>query len=133
VAASVVVLDSLQGGVSRFYSEILRLKQITDLAKGPISVLFLLDEFLQGTNSHDRRIGAEAILRTLFEQRAIGLVTTHDLALTEIAGALGSRASNAHFEDHLQNGKLRFDHRLSPGVVQTSNALELMRSIGLDV
>jgi MutS domain V len=133
VAASVVVLDSLQGGVSRFYSEILRLKQITDIAKGPIRVLFLLDEFLQGTNSHDRRIGAEAILRSLFERRAIGLVTTHDLALTEIAVAIGPRAANAHFEDHLEDGRLRFDHHLSPGVVQTSNALELMRSIGLDV
>jgi MutS domain V len=133
VAASVVVLDSLQGGISRFYSEILRLKQITDLAKGPIPVLFLLDEFLQGTNSHDRRIGAEAILRTLFERRAIGLVSTHDLALTEIAVALGPRAANAHFEDRLEEGKLRFDHHLSPGVVQTSNALELMRSIGLEV
>jgi MutS domain V len=133
VAASVVVLDSLQGGVSRFYSEILRLKQVTDMAKGQIPVLFLLDEFLQGTNSHDRRIGAEAILRSLFERRAIGLVTTHDLALTEIAVALGPRAANAHFEDRLEDGKLRFDHHLSPGVVQTSNALELMRSIGLDV
>jgi MutS domain V len=133
VAASVVVLDSLQGGVSRFYAEILRLKQVTDMTKGPIPVLFLLDEFLQGTNSHDRRIGAEAILRSLFERRAIGLVTTHDLALTEIAVALGPGAANAHFEDHLEDGKLRFDHHLSPGVVQTSNALELMRSIGLDV
>jgi len=133
VAASVVVLDSLQGGVSRFYSEILRLKQITDLAKGPIPVLFLLDEFLQGTNSHDRRTGAEAILRSLFERGAIGLITTHDLALTEIAAVLGPKAGNVHFEDRLEEGKLRFDHHLSPGVVQTSNALELMRSIGLEV
>jgi hypothetical protein len=133
VAASVVALDSLQGGISRFYAEILRLRQITELAKGPIPVLYLLDELLQGTNSHDRRIGAEAILRSLFNRGSIGLVTTHDLALTEIAAALGPQATNAHFEDRIENGKLHFDHRLSPGIVQTSNALELMRSIGLEV
>ena len=133
VAASVCILDSLQGGISRFYAEIARLKLITDLTSGPSAVLFLLDELLQGTNSHDRRIGAEAIARSLFERGAIGLITTHDLALTEIADSLGSGAANFHFEDHLENGKLRFDYHLSPGIVRTSNALDLMRSIGLDV
>jgi DNA mismatch repair ATPase MutS len=127
------VLDSLQGGVSRFYAEIRRLKQITDLTRGPLAVLFLLDEFLQGTNSHDRRLGAEAMVRNLVERGAIGLVTTHDLALAQIAEGLGPRAANAHFEDRLEDGKLLFDYRLQPGVVETSNALNLMRSIGLDV
>ena len=133
VAASVCVLDSLQGGISRFYAEIARLKLIVDLTRGPSPVLFLLDELLQGTNSHDRRIGAEAIARSLFERGAIGLITTHDLALAEIADSLGPGAGNFHFEDRLENGKLRFDYHLTPGVVQTSNALDLMRSIGLDV
>jgi DNA mismatch repair ATPase MutS len=96
-------------------------------------VLFLLDELLQGTNSHDRRIGAEAVVRNLLKRGAVGLLTTHDLALAEIAVAMGATAANFHFEDHLEEGKLRFDHRLSPGIVQTSNALQLMRSIGLDV
>jgi len=96
-------------------------------------VLFLLDEFLQGTNSHDRRRGAEAMVRSLVERGAIGLVTTHDLALAEIAAELGPRAANAHFEDRFENGKLVFDYRLRPGIVKTSNALDLMRSIGLDV
>jgi hypothetical protein len=133
VGASICVLDSLQGGVSRFYAEIRRLKQITDLTRGPLAVLFLLDEFLQGTNSHDRRLGAEAMVRNLVERGAIGLVTTHDLALAQIAEGLGPRAANAHFEDRLEDGKLLFDYRLQPGVVETSNALNLMRSIGLDV
>ncbi|HKQ87852.1 MAG TPA: hypothetical protein VJS43_13895 [Candidatus Acidoferrales bacterium] len=133
VAASVCVLDSLQGGVSRFYAEITRLKLITDMAEKPTPVLFLLDELLSGTNSHDRRIGAEAVVRGLFQRNAVGLVTTHDLSLAEIANLLGDRAANVHFEDHVDGGKLRFDYRLAPGVVQTSNALELMRSIGLDV
>ncbi|HXN98466.1 MAG TPA: hypothetical protein VN881_05290 [Candidatus Acidoferrales bacterium] len=133
VGASVCVLDSLQGGISRFYAEITRLKVIADLTNGPLPVLFLLDELLQGTNSHDRRIGAEAVVRNFLERGAVGLLTTHDLALAEIAVAMGATAANFHFEDHLEDGKLRFDHRLSPGIVQTSNALQLMRSIGLDV
>lgn len=133
VGASICVLDSLLGGVSRFYAEIRRLKQIMDLTQGRLGVLFLLDEFLQGTNSHDRRLGAEATVRSLVEHGAIGLVTTHDLALAAIAGKLDSRAANAHFQDRLENGKLVFDYRLQPGVVRTSNALNLMRSIGLDV
>jgi len=133
VGASVCVLDSLQGGISRFYAEITRLKVIADLTNGPLPVLFLLDELLQGTNSHDRRIGAEAVVRNFLERGAVGLLTTHDLALAEIAVAMGATAANFHFEDHLEDGKLRFDHRLSPGIVRTSNALQLMRSIGLDV
>ena len=133
VGASVCVLDSLQGGISRFYAEITRLKVISDLTAGPMPVLFLLDELLQGTNSHDRRIGAEAVVRNLLKRGAIGLLTTHDLALTEIAIDLASIGANFHFQDHLEDGKLRFDHHLSHGIVQTSNALQLMRSIGLDV
>jgi hypothetical protein len=133
VGASICVLDSLQGGISRFYAEIRRLKQIVDLTQGSVAVLFLLDEFLQGTNSHDRRRGAEAMVRSLVERGAIGLVTTHDLALAEMAAELGPRAANAHFEDRFENGKLVFDYRLQPGIVKTSNALDLMRSIGLDV
>lgn len=133
VAASICVLDSLQGGISRFYAEIMRLKLITELTKGPMPVLFLLDELLNGTNSHDRRIGAEGLVRSLVEGGGIGLVTTHDLALAKMVDQLGPKAANFHFEDHLENGRLRFDYKLNPGVVQTSNALHLMRSIGLEV
>jgi DNA mismatch repair ATPase MutS len=133
VGASIQIVDSLQDGKSRFYTEITRLKQIVDLTREVLPVLFLLDEFLQGTNSHDRRIGAEAIVRGLIKRDAIGLLTTHDLALTEIAEALGKAATNQHFEDRLENGALLFDYQLRPGVVRRSNALELMRSVGLDV
>ncbi|MGZ4835881.1 MAG: MutS-related protein, partial [Terriglobales bacterium] len=93
-----------------------------------------LDELLHGTNSHDRKIGAEGILRALLERRAIGIATTHDLALTAIANtAPDDRVRNAHFEDHVEDGRMRFDYILRNGVVTKSNALELMRSIGLDV
>lgn len=133
LGASLRTVDSLQEGRSRFYAEILRLRQIMDLTSGDIPVLFLLDELLSGTNSHDRRIGAEAVLRGLVERGAIGLITTHDLALAQIVEALAGRAANCHFEDHLEDGKISFDYKLRPGVVQRSNALELMRAVGLQV
>ena len=133
LGASIRIQDSLQAGASRFYAEITRLRQIVELTKGSLPVLFLLDEILHGTNSHDRRIGAEGVVRGLIERGAIGLVTTHDLALSRIAEDLAPRADNVHFEDHLEEGKMAFDYQLRPGVVQRSNALELMRSVGLEV
>ena len=96
-------------------------------------VLFLLDELLSGTNSHDRLAGAAGILRGLIDRGAIGLATTHDLALTAMVEQLGGRARNVHFEDRFEDGTLMFDYQLKPGVVQTSNAIALMRAVGLDV
>jgi hypothetical protein len=128
--ATLRIQDSLQAGRSRFYAEITRLKELSDLAGGEPPLLFLLDEILHGTNSHDRRIGAEAVVRGLVAKGAIGLVTTHDLALTELAGADGALA-NAHFEDQVRDGEIAFDYRLRPGVVSHSNALALMRAVGL--
>ncbi len=132
VGASIRSSDSLQDGTSRFYAEITRLRKLVDLAAaGPL--LFLIDELLNGTNSHDRQIGAEAVVRGLVSRGAIGLVTTHDLALTQISAALEPRGANVHFEDHLEDGKITFDYIMRPGVVKKSNALELMRSVGLDI
>lgn len=133
VGASIRINDSLQEGSSRFYAEITRLRQILDFAQREPSLLFLLDELLQGTNSKDRRIGGEGIVRALVDRGAIGLVSTHDLALTDIGGALHGRLRNVHFEDELANGRMTFDYKLRDGVVTKSNGLELMRSIGLDV
>jgi hypothetical protein len=133
VGASIRVLDSLQDGRSRFYAEITRLREIVALASGPRTLLFLMDELLSGTNSHDRKIGAGAIVRTLVERGGIGLITTHDLALANIAADFPGRALNVHFEDTLENGRLHFDYHLRQGVVERSNALDLMRSVGLEV
>lgn len=125
------VSDSLQTGKSLFFAAIERLKRVTALAGGDPPLLFLLDELLAGTNSHDRRIGAEAVLRRLVDDGAIGIVTTHDLALTEIADDLGPAAANAHFRDTLVGDRMRFDYTLRPGVVDRGNALALMRLVGL--
>lgn len=96
-------------------------------------LLFLLDELLEGTNSHDRCVGAEALLRQLIERHAIGLVTTHDLALTAITATLDGAMRNTHFEDQIAHGEMNFDYVLRDGIVPKSNALELMRWIGLKV
>ena len=131
VGASICVLDSLQGGVSRFYAEIKRLKLISDLAQGPMPSLFLLDELLSGTNSHDRLLGTQKLVNNLVQRGAMGMVTTHDLALAHIPESMNGSARNYHFEDHLENGQLVFDFKLKAGVVQTSNTIKLMQSIGL--
>lgn len=133
LAASIRIVDSLEKGESHFMAEILRLRQVVEVARETPPALFLLDEILHGTNSHDRRIGAEAVIRGLVDHGALGIVTTHDLALTEIVPASGGRLANFHFEDHLEDGAMRFDYRLREGVVAKSNAVALMRSVGLDV
>jgi hypothetical protein len=133
VGATLHVHDSLQAGRSRFYAEISRIRGIADLAGRPPAPLFLLDELFQGTNSHDRRIGAEALLLNLIDRGAIGLTTTHDLALTAIAEESRGRAVNVHFDDDLRDGELTFDYRMKPGPVTHSNALALMKAVGLPV
>ena len=133
VGASIRVVDSLQDGRSRFYAEITRLREIVNLTGGKRTVLFLIDELLSGTNSHDRLIGAEAVVRGLVHRGAIGMITTHDLALAHIGEDFDGRAANVHFEDTIEGGALHFDYRLRAGVVKKSNALELMRSVGLEV
>jgi DNA mismatch repair ATPase MutS len=132
IGATIRIQDSLQAGTSRFYAEIQRIRHIVDQAE-TAPVLFLLDEVLNGTNSHDRAVGAEAIVKALVARRAIGLVTTHDLSLARVADALAPLAANVHFEDRLVDGNLLFDYRMKPGVVTRSNALELMRAVGLEI
>jgi hypothetical protein len=133
LGTSIRRVDSLQERRSSFYTEILRIRDVFELTEGSARVLFLFDELLEGTNSNDRRIGSEGLLRALLDRGALGIVTTHDLALTEIAQVLPSAVRNVHFQDYVEEGKMRFDHKLRDGVVAKSNALELMRLIGLKV
>jgi DNA mismatch repair ATPase MutS len=124
---------TVAAGSSHFYAEITRLRVLMDLANGPRPLLFLLNEIFHGTNSHDRLIGAAAILRGFLSRGAIGLLTTHDLALTHVADSLAPHAANVCFADQLANGQLVFDYCMRPGVVQKSKALALMWAAGLEV
>jgi len=147
VATSMRVSDSLEHGVSRFYAELQKLRRVLELARRAQQqqqqqqqgergqraqvVLFLLDEILHGTNTRERLIGARAIVRELVALGAIGAVSTHDLALGDLADAQGSRVRNVHFEEQVSGDVMTFDYRLREGVVQSSNALRLMQSVGL--
>ena len=133
IGATLRIQDSLQEGRSRFYAEITRIRELADIARGPRPLLFLLDELFHGTNSHDRLVGASGVLRSLIDRGAIGLITTHDLALTAIADNVGAYAANVHFEEWFDDGEMRFDYRLKAGRVERSNALALMRAVGLEV
>jgi hypothetical protein len=133
VGATLRIQDSLLEGRSRFYAEITRIRELADVSLGPRPLLFLLDELFHGTNSHDRLVGASGVLRSLLDRGAIGLITTHDLALTAIARALAPRANNIHFEDWFEGGEIRFDYTVRPGPVTRSNAIALMRAVGLEV
>jgi len=133
VGASIGVHDSLLDGRSRFHAEVLRLREIVDLLEGDAPLLFLLDELLSGTNSADRVAGATAVLGHLLDHGAVGLVTTHDLALARACDALGTRAVQGHFEDQVVGDQMVFDYALRPGPLPRGNALGVMRLVGLPV
>jgi hypothetical protein len=130
IGCSISVHDSLLLGKSRFQAEVERLKWILNLSRTN-NVLFLLDEMLGGTNSADRLVGARAVIEQLAAKGAIGLVTTHDLAVTEVVKALDDRAINVHFEEYYQNGEMRFDYRMRPGVLTRTNGVNVMAALGL--
>ncbi len=131
VGASLRIVDSLPAGVSHFYAEVKRLRELRELTEGPLPALLLLDEIFHGTNSHDRRLGASAVLRNLIQDGAFALVTTHDLALAELAESLGSLARNVHFEDQVQDERMYFDYRMRAGVAGQGNALRILQAEGL--
>jgi hypothetical protein len=133
IGATLRTFDSLEAGVSRFFAEIQRLRAVVGLAEKSPLTLFLLDEILHGTNSKDRLAGARAIVGALLGRGALGLVTTHDLALARLVDELVPAAKNVHFDDRIEDGQLIFDYRLRPGIVTRSNALSLMRLVGLPV
>jgi ABC-type multidrug transport system fused ATPase/permease subunit len=138
---SVRVQDSLERGVSFFLAELQRLKLIVDAATrahahGGPRVLYLLDEILQGTNTAERSVAARRIIAYLVEQGAIGAVSTHDLALADDPRLLPAAVA-VHFTDTVGESPdappMSFDYRLRPGVATTTNALRLMRLIGLEL
>jgi DNA mismatch repair ATPase MutS len=141
------VKDSLEQGVSHFYAELEKLKRVLDLARSDAAgaELFLLDEILHGTNSRERILGARAILTELLRRGAMGAVSTHDLGISDLEAKLaaegkrdsgdktGITAKNVHFEEQVEGEKMTFDYRLRDGIVQSSNALRLMKLVGIDV
>jgi DNA mismatch repair ATPase MutS len=132
VCASMSVVDSLMNAKSRFLAEVDRLRQTIDAATNR-PVLFLVDEIFSGTNSRDRRIAAEAVLRTLVDRGAIGALSTHDLALAEIPAEAEQLGINVHMGARDGGGPMDFDYRLKTGVTTESNALAIARMAGVPV
>ena len=130
IACSIAVHDSLRDNKSRFQAEVERLKAVLDTARAT-GTLFLLDEMLSGTNSKDRLFGAQAVISELLTAAAIGLITTHDLALTQIGDSHNGRVSNVHFEEYYADGAMQFDYRMRPGVLTRTNGINVMAALGL--
>ena len=130
IGCSISIHDSLMQGRSNFQAEVERLKRILDLSSDG-NLLFLLDEVLGGTNSRDRYFGAKAVIEELVRNGACGFVTTHDLALTQMVTTFDGRALNVHFEEHYEDGEMRFDYRMRSGVLTRTNGLNVMAALGL--
>ncbi|MBN1210882.1 MAG: DNA mismatch repair protein MutS [Myxococcaceae bacterium] len=134
VLTSMRVKDSLERGVSYFYAEVQRIKAVLDAAqRAQGQCLFLLDEILLGTNTRERQIASREVLRLLLGTGACGAVTTHDLSLAALADEPGAHVVNVHFRDHLEGEKMVFDYTLRQGVVDTTNALRVLRMAGVPV
>jgi hypothetical protein len=131
--ASMRAEDSLQRGASYFHAELQKLRTVVEDADAEPPVFFLLDELLRGTNARARHLGAKAVLLHLLKRRGMGLVATHDVALAALEQEHRGQIQNVHFTDVVQDGEMRFDYRLRPGVVHTSNALRLLAMAGIDV
>ena len=133
VYTSMRIRDSLEQGVSHFYAELLRLKGVQDAVHADHRVLFLLDEILHGTNSRERTAGARSVVLDLTRRGAIGAVSSHDLGLVGLEAESGGGIENKHFSDQIEGGTMTFDYKLREGVVRSTNALRLMRLVGLAV
>jgi DNA mismatch repair ATPase MutS len=124
--------DNLEKSISSFYAEILRIKMIVKAAKDGEKVFFLLDEIFKGTNSVDRHTGAKVLIKQLGESGAAGLVSTHDLELGDMEKEY-KKIKNYHFQEHYENGELKFDYKLKRGISTTRNALYIIKMAGIDV
>jgi hypothetical protein len=133
VRASMRIADSLQSHASYFQAELQRLRIVVDEAEAEPPIFFLLDELLRGTNAKARHIGARAVVKHLLDRGAVGLVATHDVALSELERERPGKVINVHFTDVIEHGQMIFDYRLRPGVVRTSNALRLLQQVGIEV
>jgi hypothetical protein len=134
LACCIRVDDSLDAGLSFFYAEVKRLKTILDATKERTAppVVFLIDEIFKGTNNRERLIGSRAYIADLARGNGYGLVTSHDLELTDLDRSIPG-LTNAHFQETVTAGALTFDYTLRPGPCPTTNALRIMELEGLPV
>ena len=128
------VSDSVIDGISYFYSEVKRLKELLDLINNNEGkpVFYLIDEIFKGTNNIERRQGSSAFIKSLTGKKCVGLVSTHDLELVNLADD-NKFIINYHFKEEVQKDKMIFDYKLREGPCPTTNALKIMEIEGLPV
>ena len=127
------VVDDLTQGVSTYYAELTRIKMVIEAARSGEQIIYLLDEIFKGTNSKDRILGTKAVIRMLSSLPTLGLLTTHDLELAALADENPEHIKNYHFDDQIENDRISFDYKLKPGVSTSTNAIALMKMVGIDV
>ncbi|SFH43167.1 MutS domain V [Desulfotomaculum arcticum] len=132
VYTSIHINDNLEKNISTFYAELQRIKLIIDAARSGEAIICLIDEIFKGTNSKDRILGAQAVIKSLNKLAAIGLVSTHDLELSRLEKEI-SQIKNYHFTDKISGREINFDYRLKPGVSKSTNAIALMKIIGIEI
>ena len=127
---SMRIADNLSEGISTFYAELKRIKGIIELAKKKPKLMFLIDEVFRGTNSVDRLVGAQTILKKLDELGSVGMITTHDLELCTIANEC-PRIKNYSFSENYTDGEIHFDYQMKAGISTTTNAKYLMEMMDI--
>lgn len=127
---SMRIADDLNAGISTFYAELERIKNILTASRQDSTTFFLIDEIFRGTNSVDRLQGARTVITKLNEMGAVGMISTHDLELCELE-KINSRSRNYNFAEHYRNGQIYFDYKLRPGKSKTTNAQYLMEMLGI--
>jgi MutS domain V len=133
VCASISITDSLAERKSKFLAEVERLRASIGATEGDRPVLFLIDEILSGTNSRDRRVAAESVITALVAAGAVGALSTHDLALTEIADNPALCGVNVHMQSEDPNEPLAFDYRVKSGILSKTNALAIVKMLGIHI
>ncbi|WP_425461086.1 MutS-related protein [Fodinibius salinus] len=129
---SINVSDSLDDGLSHFYAEVKRLRELLNLLNDnhQTPVFFMVDEIYRGTNNRERLQGSKAFLKQVAGKNGVGLVSTHDLELAGLEEEI-PQLSNYHFAETLEDDKMSFKYKLKPGPCPTTNALKIMEMEGL--
>ncbi len=131
IFTSMRVLDDVSKGLSSFYAEVLRIKEVVENLEKKNPMLVLIDEIFKGTNSTDRIVGAKEIIKTLNKDYVITLVSTHDFELCSLVEQREITGFNYHFEEYYRNDKIYFDYKIKQGKCKTKNAVHILRMAGL--
>lgn len=131
VYTSMRIEDSISQGISSFYAELLRIKEMIDRSQSTEPMLALIDEIYRGTNSRDRILGAAETIRRLAGPHIITMLTTHDFELCDLEQDPAAHAVNYHFSERYTENEILFDYAIKPGRCQTTNARHLLRMVGI--